>query len=253
MPLPHHLRPVIGITCDYIPPGKQNGAVHRLHAGYAEAVHAAGGVPLIIPPVFKEKEAEDLLDRLDGLLLAGSLFDVDPKRLGLPPHPAVHAMPPRRAELDLLWCKLVLQRRIPVLAVSTSMLQLNALAGGTLYMHLPEEMPRSLSHRDPGGGPHRHLILIEPGTHLERIYGTPEHLVNSYHHQGIRELASLFRVCARAPDGLIEAFEAEDAQWFCLGVQWHPYSETASALDKQLFDAFVAACGRQEAVLPMAA
>jgi putative glutamine amidotransferase len=88
---------------------------------------------------------------------------------------------------------------------------------------------------------------------MEEIYGGVEIRVNSSHHQAIRQVGSRLRVCALAPDGVIEAIEAVDPNWFCVGVQWHPESDTASALDLQLVECFVQACGRQAQPLELAA
>jgi putative glutamine amidotransferase len=150
-------------------------------------------------------------------------------------------------------CKLALQRKLPMLAVAVGMYELNVLCGGSLFLHLPEDQPKALPHRDASGGPHRHIVLLEPGTRLDAIYGGGEIRVNSFHHQAIKQLAPRFKVSARAPDGIIEAIEADDPQWFCVGVQWHPHSETASALDMQLFEGFLQACGQKEVTLQLAA
>ena len=141
----------------------------------------------------------------------------------------------------------------PVLGIGVGMQQINLMCKGSLYLHLPEEQPRSLPHRDPSGGPHRHAVLIEPGTRLEEIYGGGEIRVNSHHHQAVRQPGPGLRAGARAPDGVIEAIEASAPGWFCVGVQWHPESETASALDLQLFECFVQACLRQAQPLSLAA
>src|SRR5262249_50886357 len=133
-------------------------------------------------------------------------------------------------------------RRIPVLAIGLGMQQLNVTLGGTLYLHLPEELPRAMPHRDPTGQAHRHLVLVEPGTRLEEIYGGGEIRVNSSHHMAVRQLGTGLRAAALAPDGVIEAVETTDSHWFCIGVQWHPESESSSALDQQLFECFLQAC-----------
>ena len=103
------------------------------------------------------------------------------------------------------------------------------------------------------GQPHRHVCLIEPGTRLEEIYGPGEIRVNSNHHQAVHLPARGMRVAARSPDGVIEAIETTDANWFCIGVQWHPESDTSTALDLQLFEYFVQACVRQAQPLQLAA
>ncbi len=245
-------RPFIGINADFVSAGKHTNPHLRLHAGYVDAIVTAGGLPVVLPPFGKEVELAPLLDRLDGVVLTGGL-DLDPRRLGLPTHPAVQPLPERRDEGDRHLLRQVLARKAPLLAIGLGMQQLNVALGGTLYLHLPEELPRAMPHKDPTGYPHRHTILIEPNTRLEEIYGAGEIRVNSSHHQAVRQLGTGLRAGATAPDGVIEAIESTSAEWFCVGVQWHPESETASALDLQLFECFVQACLRQARPLQLAA
>jgi putative glutamine amidotransferase len=245
-------RPVIGINADFVPAGKLTIAHVRLNAGYYESVVAAGGLPLILPPLAKENELDALLDRCDGFLLSGGL-DLDPKRSGLPSHHSVQPMAERREENDRLLVRRVLDRQLPLLAVGVGMQQLNVACGGSLYLHLPEDLPRSLPHRDPTGGPHRHAVLLEPGSRIDEIYGGGEIRINSAHHQAVRQPGAGLRVGSVAPDGVIESIESTDPNWFCIGVQWHPESETASALDMQLFECFIQASLRQARPLQLAA
>jgi putative glutamine amidotransferase len=219
-----------------------------VHSGYYDSVLTAGGIPIIIPPLTKEADLKPIVDRLDGLILTGG-EDLDPKRLGLAPHPAVKVMPARREDSDRLLFKMATERRLPLLGISLGMQLINVLSGGTIYLHLPEDLPRALPHKDPLGGSHRHGIEITPGTRLDEIYGDGEIRVNSSHHQAVRRVSPKFRVSAVAPDGVIEAIETVDSDWFCMGVQWHPESETSSALDMQLFEALIAACAKRDLAL----
>ena len=234
-------RPVIGINTDFIAAGKNMRAHARLNAGYFDTVYAAGGLPVLLPPLGQEAELDAYLDRVDGLVLSGGL-DLDPRRQQQPPHRAVQPMAERRELSDRLLVRRAVARQVPLLAIGVGMHLLNLHLGGSLYLHLPEDLPRALPHRDTLDGPHRHIVLIEPGTRLEEIYGGGEIRVNSSHHQGVRQLGRGMRVCATAPDGVIEAIEMTDPGWFCVGVQWHPESETASALDMQLLECFLQAC-----------
>ncbi len=245
-------RPRIGINVDFVPAGKTNAAFVRLPAGYFDSIHTAGGLPLLLPPLGKQAEIDALLDQVDGIVLAGG-HDVDPRRWGHPSHPAVQPMAVRREDHDRLLLQRVMARRVPLLAIGVGMHQLNLANGGTLFLHLPEEQPRAMPHKEPGGGPHRHAVLLEPGSRIDEIYGGGEIRVNSNHHQAVRLVGSALRVGARAPDGIIEAIETTDADWFCIGVQWHPESDTASALDMQLLEGFVQACLRQSQGMGLAA
>jgi putative glutamine amidotransferase len=245
-------RPFIGINADFVPAGKSSGAHARMNAGYFDVILAAGGLPVILPPLGKQPEIKALLDRLDGIVLSSGL-DMDPKRQQLPSHSAVQPMAQRREENDRILIRSIIERQMPVLAIGLGMQQLNAARGGSLYLHLPEDMPRAMPHRDNTGGPHRHAVVLEPNTRIDEIYGGGEIRVNSDNHQAIKAVGSGLRTCASAPDGVIEAIEATDPSWFCIGIQWHPESETASALDMQLFECFIQAALRQAEPLALAA
>jgi len=233
-------RPLIGINTDFRASAKGHTPHSYIHSGYFDCLLAANALPVFIPPYVKEADLTPILDRVDGVVLTGG-DDLDPRKMGLAPHPAVTVVPERRELADRLLCKVVQQRRMPTLGIGLGMQELNVVAGGGLFLHLPEDMPKSIPHHDPHGGAHRHTVVMQPGTRLEEIYGPGEIRVNSYHHQGVRKLAPIFRVAALAPDGLIEGFEGKDHSWWVTGVQWHPENEGNISLDMQLIEAFVAA------------
>lgn len=245
-------RPLIGINVDFVAAAKNSAPYVRLPAGYFDCVYAAGGLPILIPPLGKDKEFDTILSRLDGIVLCGGL-DLDPRKQNLPMHSAVVPMPSRREDSDMMLLQKIMDRRLPLLAIGVGMQQLNVACGGTLYAHLPEDMPKAMPHFDPTGGPHRHIVLLEPGTTIDDIYGGGEIRVNSSHHQAIRELGDGLRIGAKSPDEVIEAIESTDPGWFCVGVQWHPESDTASALDMQVFECFVQAAAKAKQPLRLAA
>jgi putative glutamine amidotransferase len=245
-------RPFIGINADFTTIAKSGVSFARLPIGYVDSIARAGGVPMILPPLTKDMELEPILDRLDGIVLSGGL-DLDPRRAGQPTHRSIIPMPERREVSDRRLVEAIVDRQIPLLAIGVGMQHLNMVCGGSLFLHLPEEMPKSLPHFDPTGTAHRHMVVVEPNTRLDEIYGGGELRVNSAHHQAIKTVAPKMRVSAMSPDGIIEAIEAVEPDWFCIGVQWHPEAETASALDQQLFECFVQATVRQTQPLRIAA
>jgi putative glutamine amidotransferase len=237
-------RPLVGINCDYYQP-KSGGPFARVNAGYFDAVLGAGGLPVLLPPVRKEHYAEldALLDLVSGVVLVGGM-DLDPRKRGEPLTNVVQPMPTRREDSDRYLLTKVVERRMPVLAIGVGMQLLNVHFGGTLFAHLPTDNPKAMPHFDPTGGPHRHMVLVEKNSHLEEMYGAVELRVNSTHHQAVNQLGKRLRVGAKAPDGVIEAIETTDETWFCVGVQWHPECDTASALDRQIFDCLVQAAAK---------
>lgn len=244
-PPPPATRPLIGINTDYIAP-KNGGAYTRLNAGYIDAILAAGGLPVVLPPLRKDllPEIDTLLDQVAGIILTGSTGDMDPRRNGQALTAAVNPMPVRREEADRYLLARIFERKTPVLGIGLGMQQLTVFAGGTLHLHLPADNPKAMPHYDPTGAPHRHMVLIEPNTRLDEIYGAPEVRVNSMHHQAVNQIGKRMRIAAKSPDGVIEAVESTDPNWFCVGVQWHPEADTASALDLQIFECFVQAAAR---------
>lgn len=241
---PQPARPLIGINIDYLAP-KNAAPYARLNAGYIDAIFAAGGFPVLIPPVRKDSlsELDSLLDTLAGIVLTGG-NDMDPRRNGQAMTAAVQPIAARREEVDRYLLARIFENRMPVLGIGLGMQQLNVFAGGTLHLHLPADNPKAMPHYDQTGAPHRHMVLIEQNTRLEEIYGTFELRVNSTHHQAVNQLGKKMRVAAKAPDGVIESIESTDPNWFCVGLQWHPEADTASALDMQIFECFVQAAVR---------
>jgi putative glutamine amidotransferase len=230
-------RPRIGILTDF-PAG---GAAHaRVNVGYIDAVLAAEGLPVLIPPLPKDHfpELDTYLESLNGIIFTGG-GDLDPRKYNQPVSRATKPMPARREESDRYVLAKVVERKMPVLGIGAGMQLLNVYFGGTLYQHLPADNPKAMPHFDPSGGVHRHMVNVVPHSVLDDLYGAPELRVNSTHHQGVHQLGRKFRVAAKAPDDLIEAIETTDPEWFCVGVQWHPECDTASALDRVIFQCLV--------------
>ncbi len=240
-------KPIIGINGDFRPERKDCVALSWYNAGYYDHIMRTepGGIPVLIPPIDNDEDLRELLQQLDGLVLTGSNLDMDPVRLGMEKHPATRPMPARREDFDRRLCRLAVELRMPILAIGVGMQMLNVVCGGSLIQHIPEEVGRAMLHRDQVERRLRHAINIVPGTRVDQIYGPGEIRVNSQHHMAVGRLAPIFRVSATTSDGVIEAYESVDEDWFCLGIQWHPENETASALDNQVFEAFLKACASE--------
>lgn len=231
-------KPLVGLNADYRPSRKEGPALTYLAAGYYNAVQAAGGVPVILPPMDDEDDLSRVLDTLDAFVLVGGA-DLDPRRDGYQLHSSVRLMDGRREDFDRLLMKQIAERRMPVLGIGAGLQLLNIAQGGTLFLHLPEEMPSAIPHRDPQDPEHRHSLTVVFGTLMERIFGDGEIRVNSMHHQAIDDVAPGFQVSARCPDGVIEAIESTQEDWWAIGTQFHPEAESASALDVRIFEEFL--------------
>jgi putative glutamine amidotransferase len=231
-------KPLVGINADYRSARKDAPAFSFLCAGYYDSLIKAGAVPVLIPPLREEEDVCEVLDRLDGIVLVGGA-DLDPRIDGYMLHPSIRLLDHRREEFDRMLMRLVGDRRMPVYGIGCGMQLLNISQGGNLFLHIPEDLPRALPHVDATDPNHRHALVVEMGSLMERVYGEGEIRVNSMHHMAIDEVARGFAVTARCPDGVVEAIESTMDDWFALGTQFHPEGESATALDFRIFEEFV--------------
>jgi putative glutamine amidotransferase len=237
-------KPIIGVNADYRSARKDNPAFSFLSASYYDSISKAGGIPVMIPPMNDEDDLSRLLDLLDGVVLGGG-GDLDSRNDGFMLHPSMRLLDARREEFDRTLMRLVAERRIPVFGIGCGMQLLNVSQGGNLFLHIPEDQPKALPHLDVTDPNHRHALVVEMGTIMERVYGEGEIRVNSMHHMAIDEVASGFLVTARCPDGVVEAIESTMDEWFALGTQFHPESASASALDLRIFEEFIVGVGER--------
>ncbi len=232
-------KPVIAINADFRPAKGDSFAFSWMHTGYYDSVAGCGGIPVMLSPLATDEDLQRVLEMVDGLVLTGCKLDLDPAGLGFDRHPITRPMPQRREDFDRRLARLAYEMKIPTLAIGSGMQTLNVICGGTLFQHVAEDVLKSLCHRDPVENCLRHVIEIVPGSKMDTIYGPGEIRVNSDHHMAVDQLAHVFRASATAMDGVIEAYESVVENWWCLGVQFHPESESASALDMQVFEAFI--------------
>jgi putative glutamine amidotransferase len=208
-------RPRIGITLDV---DDERGR-YLLPRAYVDAVLAAGGLPLLLPHA--RDAAGAFLALLDGLLVTGGDFDIPPEMYGEARRPCCGPSKPARTEFEKDVLEAALAARMPVLGVCGGMQLLNVVQGGTLHQDLPADAGvRGHEQPAPKDVP-SHDALVQAGTQLAALVGAGPLPVNSTHHQAVRDPGAGVLVCARAPDGIVEAIELPDLP-FALGVQWHP-------------------------------
>lgn len=209
-------RPVIGITGNFGEKGCE------LAEGYYESVKAAGGIPLIIPPVEESSLLAQTLDRIDGLLLSGG-GDLNPLFLGEDPIKDLSSINHKRDLCELLLTRMAADRQIPILGICRGIQIIAAALGGKLYQDIYKQKDQTwIKHSQNLDRRYAsHTVEIAPQSLLYKIMQTGRLAVNSFHHQAVAEAGSAFRVSARSADGIIEAIESAEEKSI-IGVQWHP-------------------------------
>ena len=244
--------PMIGVTASLkVDEGsvarRPLGRFVRAELDYIEGVAEAGGVPVVLPSVLGLRAAEALLDGLDGLLLSGGT-DLEPGYYGERPISGLGPTIPERDAFEMALLKLALRRGIPVFGICRGMQVLNVALGGTLYQDLPSQLGGdALQHcREALKWQPVHEVRVRRSSWLGGVTGGRPVRVNSYHHQGIKNLGRGLRASAVSPDRVIEAVEWHDlSERWLVGVQWHPEGmRDTSPEHRHLFESHVRAAGR---------
>lgn len=194
-----------------------------IRRGYLEAIENAGGVPVCLPLMANRDFAARVIDLADGVLLPGSLTDVDPKHYGSDISPYYGESGTERDESDFLLLEKAFERKVPVFGICFGHQSINVFCGGTLYQDIPHELNSNITHWQ--GEPYSlpaHTVKVEEGSIVHKIFGKSEIEVNSIHHQGVKTIAPSLRATSYSPDGVIESFENKNGGQFLIGVQWHP-------------------------------
>ncbi len=239
--------PVIGIPCRNALHPTRGVPMEGCLPSYLRRVAYAGGACVLIPRTADARSAEEVFNRIDGLLLPGGVEDIHPALYGQTPLDDMVFRPDEAQDaLEICLIRLAVDRNRPLLAICRGIQVLGVALGGTLYQDIGRQRPASLPHHiiDRDGREAVHRVAVGAGTTLAAVAGVLEFGVNSRHHQAVRDVGPRTRVSAVAEDGVIEAVEVEGHR-FAIGVQWHPeLMETEES--NRLFSAFVAAASRRE-------
>ena len=209
---------------------------------YLQALQSAGATPILISLDDKPADVARILAKVQGVLLPGSKFDVDPQKYGALKDPACNPSDPAREAVEELLLQDAFNLHKPILAICYGIQSLNVWLNGTLIQDLPNSGNTQINH-SPGRAVHEaHPICIKPGSLISRLANeATEGTVNSSHHQAVLTSGNNLRVTAISSiDEVIEAVELESPDHWVLGVQWHPErTYTTSPLSRAFFCAFV--------------
>ena len=238
-------RPLIGISIGRHV-DRAGRAYVRLPESYGLALAAAGGAPVLVPPLDPTRDA-DALERifasLDGMLFPGGL-DVHPSHFGEAIHPTVEVDEPLDA-LELTLARWAAEREVTTLGICRGQQLLNVALGGSLIQDLPTHGIQHPQSNAAIRNEQAHTIQVEPDSRLAAIFGETTFGVNSFHHQAIASPGRGLKPVAWSPDGVIEGVESTEHPWL-LAVQFHPENLVpAHAPSARLFEAFVAACAER--------
>lgn len=232
------MRPLIGITTGHSD-NQYGQSVTEIPDAYARAITDAGGLAVLIPTVGTLDAPEELLARLDGIVFSGG-GDIEPRRYGETYQGRLVEVYQARDDVELRILKHALEIKKPILGICRGIQLLNVGLGGTLYPDLATEPGGTIVHDQPGNERAFlvHTVQLEGGSRVAQIAGETSLSVNSHHHQGLKEIATVLRIAGRSPDGLVEAVEMPDRP-FAVAVQWHPEWLTDQPPTRRLFRAFI--------------
>jgi len=225
-------RPMIGLT------GNCADIDVTIRNYYHKQIVAAGGVPVIIPPVADKDVIINTLERLDAIILTGGA-DYNPLWAGEEPSAKLHHINAQRDLPELLITRLAYNRNIPMLGICRGIQTLAMALDGKVIQDIYETIPNTIKHsQDADTCEPTHSVSVAEGSMLHDVYGKDKLYVNSFHHQAVGDCGPKFIVTAKANDGVVEAIESSEYRKI-MGVQWHPecMGDDGQPLFKWLVDA----------------
>ncbi len=214
-------QPIIGITLDQ--ENKKtysNFPWYASRKNYADCVTLCNGVPIFLPHF--ESRINDYLEIINGLIITGGDFDVNPNLYGEKDINPKVTLKPSRTDFEFKITEMAMRKKIPVLGICGGQQLLNVILGGSLFQHIPDAYKTNIAHeqknpRDQAS----HWVNIITNSKLFSITKKGKMFVNSAHHQSVKTISKNVVINATAPDGVIEGIEFNELD-FCLGIQWHP-------------------------------
>jgi len=218
---PENMKPIIGVNVDV---EGDKPRLASIQCNYFESIQRAGGIPILLAPM-PDHDLDQLLRKLDGILLIGGL-DYGPSKYGEEAHELVELVDPAREDFDFrLVDRTINTTDIPILGICAGAQLLNIALGGSLIQDIKSEIPHTeVVHSSPHGwlkGFNKHNVILQPESHIAKIYKTDCLHVPTSHHQAVKKVGSGLTVAAHADDGVVEAVEFKGRP-FTIGVQWHP-------------------------------
>lgn len=232
-------RPLIGITC-----GVREDDEREFYtpSRYCDCVEAAGGLPVIMP-VLPPAAMEDLLARLQGLVIIGGL-DLPPDYYGEELNGSEQLVPRLRADFDLALIRAAVARNTPLIGICYGHQAIAVAFGGKLLQDISSRNADAIPHRkQPGEDTVLHEVCLDSSSRLAGILASDHIESASSHHQSVCTLGAGWRAVATAPDGILEAAEREGGG-FQFSLQWHPEMTPEAEPTRRLFRALVEAAAR---------
>ena len=224
-------RPLIGIF-----PSRVDGRI-AMSWHYINAVYHAGGLGVPFGFTSDPEQIKTYVDMMDGFLFSGGV-DIDPTLYGEEKAFDSVEIDPHRDAFEAAAFPLILASGKPILGICRGIQAINVFMGGTLYQHID-------GHRQDKAGEDRtqHLKILE-GSYFHDLIGKTDIMVNTFHHQNVKDLAQGLVADAVSDEGYVEIVHAPEHK-FLLGVQFHPEFYHAQPDDDHslaIFEAFINAC-----------
>jgi len=231
------MRPIIGITCEVI---KLRPYYSEFELAcdyrYVRAVIRAGGIPIMLPINHDRRDVKALAQLLDGLLIIGGA-DIHPSFYGEHARHKINPMYRGRTRFDMNLYQLAHRHRVPILAICYGMQLLNVIYGGTLYQDIKKQIRGARNHRSRRKPVH--MVHLEEGSELVKIFGRKDFAVHSDHHQAVKRLGHFLSAVGYSPDWVVEAIEGPPRT---IAVQWHPERQERDPIQSRLFKHFIQMC-----------